>query len=121
MRKFLTIAVALLVTIGVVTGLSQAGSDDDTIKKVMKTAMKGDLCKRVADGKANDDEKKELLSLFESLSKTNPPKGDAESWKTKTTALVNAAQAAVDGKTGAGAQLKKAATCKACHSVHKGQ
>ncbi len=48
-------------------------------------------------------------------------KVDAESWKSKTTALIKAAQLAVDGKKGAGAALKKAANCKACHNVHKGQ
>ena len=32
-----------------------------------------------------------------------------------------AAKAVMEGKEGATAQLKKAANCKACHSVHKGE
>jgi surface antigen len=111
MRRFLPMVVAFLVTVGVVAGLSQARPQDDSIKKVMKAAMKGGLCKKVADGKATDDQKKELLELFTTLSKATPPAGDEDSWKTKTAALVEAAQEAVDEKATAGAKLKKAATC----------
>lgn len=123
MRKFSTMAVALTVTIGVFAGLSQASSPDATIKKVMKSAFnkKSGLCGTVVSGKATDDQKKELLGLFEDLSKATPPKGDAKSWKTKTTALVKAAEAATEGKPGADGALKKAANCKACHDAHKGE
>jgi hypothetical protein len=58
---------------------------------------------------------------FEDLAKANPPKGSPENWKTKTTALVDAAQAVVEGSAGSGAALKKAANCKACHETHKGK
>ena len=81
--------------------------------------MKGGLCKKVAGGKASDEEKAQLLTMFKALGAAKPKKGDAESWKTKTTALVAGAQAAVDGKKTAGGLLNKAANCKACHSVHK--
>lgn len=121
MRKLIPMAVAFLVTVGLVAGMSHARPLDDTIKKVMKAAMKGGLCKSVASGKASDDQKKELLELFQSLAKATPPEGDDDSWKAKTGALVEGAQAAVDGKSDAGAKLKKAANCKACHDAHKGQ
>jgi len=122
-RKFTTMAVALLVTMGLFAGLSQANGPEETIKKVMKAAFskKSGLCGSVASGKASAGQKQELLGLFEDLSKATPPRGEAKSWKTKTTALVRAAQAAVDEKPGADGLLKKAANCKACHEAHKGQ
>lgn len=90
------------------------------IKEVMKKAMKGPLLKKVAGGDASDEEKKQLHEMLVSLSKNKPPKGEADSWKELTGALVKAAKAAVDGEDDAGAMLKKAANCKACHSKHKG-
>jgi surface antigen len=120
-RKFPMIAIAFLFTLGAMGAISQARTEDDTIKKVMKAAMKGGLCKKVADGKATPEQKKELLELFDSLAKATPPKGEEASWGTKTKALVDAAHGAVDGKTTASAQLKTAANCKACHDVHKGK
>src|SRR5271168_3626432 len=104
--------IAALITCGMIASLTRADENDEAIKAVMKEAMKGGLCKKVASGKASDDEKKHLVELFESLAKTTPPRGDADDWKTRTTALVEAAHAVVDGKPKAGALLKKAATCK---------
>ena len=75
--------------------------------------------KKVASGGASDAEKKELHSLLVALSKNNPKKGDAESWKKLTGALVKASKAAVNGDAKAGDALKKAANCKACHNNHK--
>lgn len=124
MRKFSTMAIALTVTVGMLAGfsLTRAGSPDETIKKVMKAAMKkGALCGTVASGKASQAQKAELLELFQELAKATPPQGDAQSWKTKTTALVKAASLAVHEGDNAGAALKKAANCKACHDVHKGE
>jgi cytochrome c553 len=90
-------------------------------KDVMDKCMKGGLCKKVADGKASKDEKTTLLENFTSLSENKPPKGDADSWKTKCSALVAAAKAAVADDAGYGDKLKAAANCKACHEVHKGK
>ena len=88
-------------------------------KDVMKKAMKGGLLKKVASGDASDDEKKTLHEMLVALGKNEPPKGDAESWKKLTGALAKAGKAAVDGDDNAGAMLKKASNCKACHSKHK--
>lgn len=90
-----------------------AGKDPVSIKVVMQKAMKGGLCGKVASGKANDEEKKQLIALFTDLAKNKPPKGDEAGWKAKTEALVAAA------KADDGDKLKKAANCKACHSEHK--
>lgn len=92
-----------------------------TIKDVMKVAMKGGLCKKVAKGEASADEKKQLVELFEALAANKPPKGEDDSWKSKTAALVAAAKDCEAGKAGAGEALGKAANCMDCHSAHKGK
>ena len=114
-------AVALVAFVG----LAFSGAADEkpkyTIKEVMKTAMKGGLCKKVASGKDSDEEKKDLVAMFTALSQNKPPQGEAASWKQKTNALVVAAKAAQKGDEGAGKKLGAAANCKACHDVHKGE
>lgn len=90
------------------------------IKEVMKVAMKGGLTKKVASGKATEEEKKKLAGLFAALHENKPPKGEEESWKQKTEALVNAANDVLAGKEGAGEKLQAAADCMACHKAHKG-
>lgn len=84
-----------------------------SIKEVMKKAHNSKLFVKVADGKASEAEKTELIELYTALAANTPPKGDAAGWKEKTTALLNAA------KSGDGAAIKKAATCGACHSIYK--
>jgi hypothetical protein len=121
MRKWSITAFAFALTLATAAGISVAGSNEEAIKSVMKAAMKGGLCKTVASGKATAAQREELLKLFESLAKAQPPRGDANDWQTRTTALVTAARAAVDGKPEASAQLKSAANCKGCHDLHKGQ
>lgn len=116
MRGLFVSAVAVFALVLLLDGTSQGGGKDEkvTIKLVMQKAMKGGLCAKVASGKASDDEKKELVRLFEGLAKTDPPKGEAAAWKDKTKALLEAA------KNNDGAALKKAANCAACHKEHKG-
>ena len=120
-RKFTTMVVALLVTMGLFAGLSQANGPEETIKKVMKVAFnkKSGLCGSVLAGRATAAQKQELLKAFQDLARAEPPQGSPESWKTRTTALVRATQAVIDDEAGAGAALKKAANCGACHQVHK--
>lgn len=118
--KFLAAAVMAVVSMALLmSGTNQAGEKVE-IKDVMKKAMKGGLCGKVASGKASDDEKKELVALFKGLAAATPPKGDADSWKAKTGALVDAAKKAAAGDADAGKALKAAANCAACHKVHKG-
>ena len=77
------------------------------ISEVMKKGFKGELVKDLAKNKAT------LEKYFQVLVKFKPSKGDADSWKTKTEALVAAL------KSGKQEDLNKASNCKACHSVHK--
>lgn len=99
---------------------ARAEEPKHSIKEVMAKCMKpGGLCGKVAGGSATDEEKAQLLDYFKALAAGKPKKGEAESWKAKTEALVAAAQAAVDGSAEAGAKLKAAANCMGCHSAHK--
>jgi hypothetical protein len=112
----------LLLTAGMMArDAANADEPKHKIKDVMKKCMAGGLCKKVASGKATEAEAKELLGMFQSLAANKPPRGDEKSWGEKTKSLVDAAQAVVDGKPDAGAQLQKAANCKACHDSHKGK
>ncbi len=95
MSKWAMMAGAVLFTVGAVVGLSQvraADNDEVTISRVMKDAMKGGLTKKVAEGKADDNQKQTLLVLFQGMARAEPPAGDEASWKDKTVALVNGAR-----------------------------
>jgi hypothetical protein len=122
MGKFIAGGAALSLLL-VATSLALRADEEKkpvAIKEVMKVCMKEGLCKKVADGQASEEETKKLLAMFEDLAKNKPKKGDADSWNTKTGALVAAAKLAVEKDAGAGAKLKEAANCKACHDAHKG-
>ena len=99
-------------------------ADDDSepkykTKVIMKEAFKGGLVKKVAGGTASEEEVKKVHEMLVALSKNEPKKGEAESWKKLTGALVKASKAVAEGDKDAGEQLMKAANCKACHKLHK--
>ena len=123
MRKLLV--ASLIVAFGwIAVSMNSDAQDEKTkasIKEVMKVAMKGGLTKKVAEGKASEEEKKQLAGLFAALHDNKPPKGEASSWDEKTNNLVKAANDVLAGKAGAGEALSKAANCMACHSAHKGK
>ena len=121
-KSLIPLSVCLL--LGAMISVPALAADDDespkhTIKEVMKKAMKGPLMKKVAGGDASDEEKKLLHEMFESMAKQKPKKGEAESWKKLTSALVAASKAAVEGDEKAPKMLKGAGNCKACHKLHK--
>lgn len=121
--KFWGFVIGCLLTAGVLSMPGFAADDESKpkykTKEVMAEALKGPLAKKVAAGDASAEEKKLLLEMFMAMTKNEPAKGDAESWKKKTTALVAAAKAAVAGDENAPNLLKEATNCKACHDVHK--
>jgi hypothetical protein len=118
--KFLAACLMAVAGIVLLLGDNQAGEKAKyTIKEVMKEAHKGGLMKKVADGKADDTEKKKLVELYKALAQNTPPKGDADDWKMKTTALVDAATKAASGDATAATSLTKLANCMACHKEHK--
>jgi hypothetical protein len=92
-----------------------------TIVEIMKkTHEQGgeELMKKVANGKASKEEKQLLVDLYKMMAEHKPSKGSEESWKEKTKLLIEAAEEALKGNSGAGQKLKRAANCQACHDVH---
>jgi len=92
-----------------------------SINEVMKLAHKDGLLKKIATGKGNEEDKKQLVVLYKAMAKNKPPVGEEESWKEKSKALIEAAEAAVEGKEGYAEMLSRTSNCKACHDVHKGK
>src|SRR5688500_2031040 len=108
-----------LAAVGVLVCRSAQALDNNgdaryTIKDVMITAYKEKLANKIVKGEATPDEKQRLLVLYEALAKTLPPRGDATSWRKKTSELVRAAEAAVEGEATAPILLKKTMECGAC-------
>ena len=119
MRKILVASV--LVAFGcAVIGVAQEKAKYTT-KEVMQKAHKGGLMKKVSEGKATDDEKKQLVEFYEALAANKPPKGDEAEWKVKTTAVLAAARAAAEGQQGAAEKLAATVKCMDCHQAHKGK
>ena len=116
-----------VMTTCLVAGLYVFGAVDDAkpkyeISEIMDKAHKGkmSLLQQVVQGKANDEQKKQLLEYYEELAKNKPEKGELKDWQKRTKALVKAAKDVVNGKEGAAQGLQKAANCKGCHQAHKG-
>jgi len=124
MRQGLRYGAAALLAVAFV-GLTVLAAADDKPKYDIETIMEkahdedNGILQKVVAGKADATEKKTLVELYTELGKNKPPKGEAKSWKDKTTALVAAAKQVADGKDDGVKNLKKAADCKGCHSVHK--
>lgn len=110
--------VVLVLTVAM-AGMVHADEAASSIKDVMKKAHKSGLLKKVVKGEGTAADAKELLALYEAMAKFEPKKGDADSWKSNTTAVVDAAKAVVDGKAGAVKSLSAATSCKGCHNAHK--
>jgi hypothetical protein len=113
------VAVALLAF----TGLTLMGADDKpkyTIKEVMKGAHKSGLYRKVAEGKADKEEKEKLVAMYEALTKNKPPKGEEMEWKKKTEAMLAAAKGCLKDEKEAGAKLTTLVNCRTCHAAFKG-
>jgi hypothetical protein len=113
---------------GLAVGLGVFGAADDakpkyTIEEIMEKAHKGkpSLFKQVVSGKADVDQKKQLLEYYQALSQNKPEKGEIGDWKKRTGAMVGAAKDVVADKEGATGKLAKAVNCKGCHELHKGE
>jgi hypothetical protein len=123
--------VMAVMTVGLVAGLGmfQAAYEDKpkySIEDVMEKAHsapkgKDSLFKKVVTGKASKEQKKQLLEMYENLAKNKPEKGKLEDWKKRTANMVKAAKNVVEDKKDAAKELAKAASCKACHDLHKSE
>jgi hypothetical protein len=58
--------------------------------------------------------------IYLAMEKLEPPKGELDSWKSKTAAVSDALIGVLAEKEGGREALKEALNCKACHSKHKG-
>jgi hypothetical protein len=121
---FTTFASAVLLA-GSTTALRAA---EDVTKKepkdihdVMEWTHKGkeSMAAKVRDGKGTPDEINTLLRFYKFMATQKPPQGDEAGWKTKTAALVAAAEKLKKGDAGAAEAYKTAVNCKACHDAHK--
>jgi hypothetical protein len=123
MKRIITHSIKLLTAAALLSFAGSASADDDheLIEMVMKKGHKGktSLVAKVKGGKNTEAELKQLHDMYVKMAKTKTKKGGADSWKTKTAALVNATNLLLKGDPKGKAALAKASNCKACHSVHK--
>lgn len=113
---------------------SGAAAWNDTIENIMEKGFKkGGLRQQI--GKEFDKDKpdwaalvtktKDFKGLVEQLGKQQPPKGDAESWKTHTMLVLSEAQTLCEcaekkDQSKAKATVQKINdSCKACHDAHR--
>jgi hypothetical protein len=85
-------------------------SPTKTFMKKYHKAPKGEdtVAKKAELGKASPTELKELVAGYKAMIKDKPPRGDAASWKEKTTKLASAAEALQKGEPDAAARYKAA-------------
>src|SRR4051812_21504229 len=140
MRKWFVLgAVALVVTSLAYQQSSRAGAQADTptIKDVMNKLhkgansplgqLKGALASDSPDWESIQKKTKDFVILGASLAKNDPPKGEKESWKTLSDSYFADAKAlddaahAKDKAAAQAAQKKLSASCKSCHTAHKGK
>jgi hypothetical protein len=122
MRTLLRWSVPALAVLAVVVwGAYLTAAPKYTIEEIMEQAHDEDngIYQKVLADKATKEDKAKLLELYTELSQNKPKKGDAKSWKEKTTALIVAAKAVVANDKDAKDRLMKAANCMACHKLHK--
>ncbi len=116
---------AVLVLTAVMGFLLSTRADDDpayTVQVRMKGVFKGEdsVHKRILKGSANEGRSgQNFVEYISKVTQNDPPQGDPDGWKKKTTALLIAARALQAGENDALAQYAKAANCQACHSVYR--
>lgn len=123
--KNTTILLALVATLscGLAFKASAEGEkkEDSAISKIMKAHFKGDTSdiKKAVKGELSKEEITKLATDLKAMIAEKPPIGEAASWKEKSEALFGAVEKLEKGGADAGAGVKAAANCKACHEAHK--
>jgi len=125
MRRLVAGGCAALSVILIVCSTDYRASQDKgpkySIEDVMDQAhSKKGILKKVYTGSAEKADKEKLVELYVALSQNKPPKGSADSWKSRTEALVVASKSVAKGEDAGIGALKKAANCTGCHKLHKG-
>lgn len=113
----------IALTLMLVVASVGSASADAVIKEAMKKYHKPEdaIAKKVGKGEASDAELSELLKAYEDMKGAKPAKGDANSWGTKTGAVISALKKVQSKDPSGVSEYKKAINCKACHDVHKGK
>jgi hypothetical protein len=131
-RNVQTFVFALVTLAFISAGAFRAADKDQeepkySIKQVMSQAHRRpdksspSLSDKVLNGKASKDEQAKLLELYTALGANKPPKGDADAWKDKASTITGAIKDVMDGKDGSDVDLRKALSCKGCHTSHRGR
>ena len=109
------------VGLALASGCSIHAKPDKKTKDVMEEGFKGkeSLAARLAQGQASDADALKMVELARQLALNVPPKGNPQSWRTKTDAVYAAAINLSARKPGAVEAWKTASNCKECHSMHK--
>ena len=99
----------------------EAVSSTMSISDVMTEFHEGktSIANQAKAGEAEVDDLQRMLKKYQALVELSPPQGPLESWKEKTTKLVEATQGLIAGEEGAIESYRLAVDCKACHSVHR--
>src|SRR5437868_1421428 len=99
MRFLLASSMLALAAFFVVSTNGTSGADKDkkdepkfSIKDVMKKAHAGKnaLRAKVLKGEATDEEKAQLTAMYVALNQATPPAGEADAWKARTKAILDA-------------------------------
>ena len=122
-RKFvMKYAITTITLVSLAAGICFAAKPKYDFEEIMYKGHKGDasLLAKMLRKEVTPEESSKLVEYHEALAAHAAPKGDAESWKQKTEALLKASRAAKDSASDENlAKLKEASNCKACHSVHQ--
>jgi cytochrome c556 len=134
--KRLAVLLGMVVMLGL-GGLAGAYDDPPSIKKAMAQLHKGqkaalpsikaELKSDSPDWKKLKDTSKIIVTLSESITDLEPPKGDKEDYAKLSKAYLgsakdlNAASEAEDVAKAKSAAGKLGASCKSCHDAHKGK
>ncbi len=91
------------------------------LAEFMKTYHRGDssLAQRARSGDAEPEELDFLLRNYQQFAAATPSKGDADSWRTRSAALVSATEALLAQSPDAIKRYGAAVNCKACHDEHR--
>jgi len=123
MRPVTVLVSAALVLLALTSSSPGAPKPKYTIKQVMKEAIKGHsaLVKKACKGTATPEEVAKMIEYFRAMADSQPPKGDPDSWKEKSGALLEAALRVqkAPGDKAASLALENAVECRQCHTPHK--
>lgn len=121
MKNIIKLTVVAAALVGVSIASAGKGEHHEAFEEIMKKGFKGktSLVTKATEGTASDAEIKKLQGMLKDLAGLKPPRGNMDSWKSLTAALIKSGDLVAKHDKKGPAALKKAANCKACHSKHK--